>query len=374
MADCYERLAQFLDELPAGYPATESGVELRILRKLFTPAEAELFQHLSLVGESPRVVAYRAGLPLDEATRILEEMELKGFISGERKPGKAVEFSVNQFVVGFWEEQVDHLDRELIDLVEEYFPHYFKKGQWAKVPQLRTIPIGESIPIQTDVMPYERAEQIVRSHTRFAVRNCICRQEFHVTGKSCGKPMETCLSFDSGADQTVFTGRGRMISQEDALAILKQADEAGLVLQPANSQDPIFICACCGCCCGVLRVLKQQAKPASMVANPFIAHHADDLCSLCGLCTERCQMEAITLAGAAIALNLDRCIGCGLCVSTCPSGALSLVRKPAADQPAIPKDTLRTYLRLGRARGKLSLGKIVEMVVKSRVDRLVAPR
>ena len=73
-------------------------------------------------------------------------------------------------------------------------------------------------------------------------------------------------------------------------------------------------------------------------------------------------------------LNADRCIGCGLCVSTCPSGALSLVRKPPADLPAIPKNTLSTYLQLGRARGKLGNIKLVSLLVKSGIDRLVAPR
>jgi ferredoxin len=372
MSDIYERLAKFLDELPAGYPPGENGVELRILRKLFTPEEAELFLHLQLVGESPHVVAYRAHQPLEWVAQMLDEMERKGLISGERKPGKTAKFSVNQFVVGFMEEQVDHLDRELVELVEEYLPIFFKQGPWTKVPQIRTIPIGVSIPIQTDVMPYERGEEIVHSHTSFAVRNCICRQGYQITGRGCGKPLETCLSFDEGASHTVYTGRGRMISKEEALVILKLAEQAGLVLQPANSKDPIFICACCGCCCGVLRNLKLHEKPASLVANPFIAQHNPELCSGCGTCTERCQMEAITLANNTAELNPDRCIGCGLCVSTCPSGALRLVRKP--EQPAIPKDTLSTYLQSGQARDKLSSGKLVGMVVKSKIDRLIARR
>ena len=40
MTDPYQQLAQYLDSLPAGYPPTESGVELRILHKLFSPQEA----------------------------------------------------------------------------------------------------------------------------------------------------------------------------------------------------------------------------------------------------------------------------------------------------------------------------------------------
>jgi len=372
LTDIYERLAKFLDRLPAGYPPAESGVELRILRKLFTPEEAELFMHLNLIAEDPDVLAYRAGQPPEKVAHRLDEMERKGLISGEHRAGQPARFSVNQFVVGFMEEQVDHLDRELVDLVDEYLPIFFKQGPWTKVPQIRTIPIGVSIPLQTDVMPYERAEEIIGRHTSFAVRNCICRQAYQITGRGCRKPLETCLSFDEGASHTVYTGRGRTISKDEALGILKLAEQAGLVLQPSNSKDPIFICACCGCCCGVLRNLKLQEKPANLIANPFIARHDPDLCSACGACTERCQMDAITIGQTAAQLNAERCIGCGLCVSTCPSGALSLVRKP--EPPAIPKDTVSNYLQLGQARDKLSTAKLAGLLVKSKIDRLMAPR
>jgi Na+-translocating ferredoxin:NAD+ oxidoreductase subunit B len=372
--DVYTRLARFLDELPAGYPAAPDGGELRILRKLFTPEQAALFLRLELLPESARVVAFRAGLPLEQAAGMLEEMERRGLIAGEHRPGKAAAYSVNQFVVGFMEEQVDRVDRELAELIEAYLPVYFRRGPWKEMPQVRTVPVGESIPVENHVIPYERAEELVRRHTHFAVRNCVCRQQRAAIGKGCGKPMETCLSFDSAAQTTVFNGRGRSITLDEALAVLKQADRAGLVLQPANSKDPPFICACCGCCCGVLRGLKLHEKPADLVSNAYIAHFDAELCIGCGACVERCQMDALSQSDDLAALEPERCIGCGLCVSTCASGALNLVRKPPAQQPRIPFNTLSTYVQLGRARGKLSVEKIVSLVVKSGVDRLRAPR
>jgi len=375
MTDVYQRLARFLDRLPAGFPPAPGGAELKILRKLFTPEEAGLFMHLSLLGESARVVAFRAHLPQAQVASMLEKMAEKGLISVDYRPGRArltAEYSVNQYVIGFLEEQVDHLDHELAALTEAYTPVYFKDGPWSKVPQMRTIPIRESIPVEHAVMPYERAEDIARSHTRFAVRNCICRQERQLIGQGCGKPLEVCLSFDNGAEQSVRAGRGRMISMDEALTIFKQADQAGLVLQPSNSKDPIFICACCGCCCGVLRGIKQFDKPADLVSNAFIARHDAGLCSACEACIERCQMEAITLVNGTVSLNLERCIGCGLCVSSCPSGALSLVRK--AEPPSIPKDTVSNYLKMAQARDKLGILRLAGMLLRSKIDRLLAPR
>ncbi len=80
--DIYEKLAQHLDDLPGGFPRTESGVEMRILRRLFTPEDAELAAHLTLIPEEPRVIARRVKIPVEKVSRRLEEMVKNGLISG----------------------------------------------------------------------------------------------------------------------------------------------------------------------------------------------------------------------------------------------------------------------------------------------------
>jgi len=55
MSDVYERLAKHLDNLSASYPATDSGVELRILKRLFTPEEAAIA--LTMFPESADTIA-----------------------------------------------------------------------------------------------------------------------------------------------------------------------------------------------------------------------------------------------------------------------------------------------------------------------------
>ena len=42
MGDIYEKVRQRLDMFPQGFPKTASGVELEILRRLFTPEEGEM--------------------------------------------------------------------------------------------------------------------------------------------------------------------------------------------------------------------------------------------------------------------------------------------------------------------------------------------
>ena len=370
--DVYEKLSQHLDNLPAGFPRTESGVEMRILRRLFTPEEAELAMHLSLIEEDARVIARRAGLPYEETARRLAEMEKKGLIYALHKEGMPTRYQALGYVVGIYEFQVNRMDPELVKDFNEYNPEWFNLDVWKKAPQIRTIPVGESIDDRAEVLPYERAEELILGEEKFAVAPCICRQEKEIIGHGCGKPSETCLSFGSAANYYIHNGLGREINRDEALQILRLANETGLVLQPANAKKPVFICACCGCCCGVLNNMKRHPHPASIVATPFYAVLDTDLCNDCGVCETRCQMGAISLESGFTSLDRNRCIGCGLCVSTCSMQALSLERKPDAELSYVPRDLTDTNIKIGQTRGKLNAGNLVQMLVKSKVDRLLA--
>jgi Na+-translocating ferredoxin:NAD+ oxidoreductase subunit B len=377
-SDVYEQLARFLDDLPAGFPRSESGAELRILRHLFTPEEAGLARHLALITEEAPVIAVRAGLTLPETRRILDELERKRLIYAFHEEGKPIRYMAEQFVVGFWEGQVNRLDRELVELFEEYLPTYARSGIWEKAPQLRTIPVsesigvGENIPAQNFILPYEHIEEILAGHSRFAVANCVCRQEMNLVQHSCGKPLETCLAFDGGADYFVQDGRGRYITREETVAIIRRAEETGLVLQAGNDRTPGNLCMCCGCCCGVLRSMKMNPYPARMASSPFVAVLDRDACAGCGTCLERCQMDAISLPDGTAELDLERCIGSGLCVTTCPSQALTLARKPDAQQRPVPKDVVQMTIRMAQSRGRLGPLHMARIGIRSVVDRLRA--
>jgi NAD-dependent dihydropyrimidine dehydrogenase PreA subunit len=372
--DIYERLAHHLDNLPAGYPRTDRGAEIRILRRLFTPEDAELALHLTLLAEPARVVARRAKIPVQEAARRLQEMERKGLVFVYHQEGKEPEYMATHWVIGIFEFQVNRLDPGLVHDAMEYDSAWFDQTTWGKAPQLRTIPVGESISAQVEVMPYEQAEALVRAQDQLAVAPCICRKKKQIAGEGCDKPLEMCLMMGEVAAYYLYNDLGRPIDHEEALAILARAEEEGLVLQPSNAKHSTNLCACCGCCCGILTNVKRYPKPASMVASAFAAAFDAETCVGCGTCEERCQMEAIRLEDGKAALDLDRCIGCGLCVTTCPTDSLRLLRKPKTEQPYVPKDLVDATIKLGQARDKLSAGKLVGMLVKSKVDRLLAPK
>ncbi len=372
MTDVYRRLARHLDNLPGGFPPTDTGVELRILRRLFSPAEAGLALHVSLIPEEARVIARRAGIANDEAVRQLADMGRKGLIVALIPSVGVTRYMAAQFVIGIWEYHVNDLDPELVRDFNEYLPVLAREA--LKVPQLRTIPINRSLGSQLTVLSYERAEELVTRAKKLLVAPCICRRERRIAGEGCSAPEESCLVFDIGADIYQRNGLGRLIEREEALDILKQADEAALVLQPGNSRNSMNICCCCGCCCGVLRSIKNYAKPAALASSPFVVSVIPDSCNACGTCTSRCQMGGLSLEGGAVELNRDRCIGCGLCVATCPTEALALERRPASEQPKVPRDGIRAAIELAQARGRLSSAGLALLVVKSKVDRLLALR
>jgi electron transport complex protein RnfB len=366
--DIYRRLAKHLDDLPAGFPATKNGVELRILRRLFTEEEAAMAVLLSVLAEGPESVAVRAGLPAAETARRLEEMSRKGLIYRHPDKGEGFRYSANQYVIGIWEYQVNRLEPDLVRDMDEYMDTLLMEGSWKRTPQLRVVPVMEAIPVRHEVLAHEMAEEMVCTHDRFLIAPCICRRERKMVGEGCGKLEEACLIMGGGVEYYEQNGIGRRIERDEALAILKRAEEEGLVLQPSNAKRIANICMCCGCCCGVLRTIKKHPRPAEFVSSPFRVSLDESACIDCGNCLTRCPMDALHRnAEGTVQLDPHRCIGCGLCVSTCTGKSLVLVRKPEAEQREVPATFMKTYIGMARERGKLKPAKLAKAWVRTKI-------
>ncbi len=348
----YRRLAEHLDRLPGGFAPSETGADLRLLRGLFTPEEAELATHLTLDLEEAGVIAGRANLSQAETERRLKEMSDKGLIfSVQPEDGPAL-YQAAPWAVGIYEFQVNRLSKGFLQDLDDYYSTRVRRPRPQTIPQMRTIPIGQSIEPPVEALPYEQVEELVKAHDRFAVAPCICRRHARMMGEGCDAPEETCLLFGDFADFYVRSGRGRSIDRSEVMEILARANEANLVLNPTNSRFVAAICCCCGCCCGILKGLQYHPKPSEVCVSSFIAELEPEACQGCWTCLERCQMQAITAEGDRVALNTDRCIGCGLCVSTCPSGALTLVRKPERAETDVPATFYETWRTIAKDQTK----------------------
>lgn len=344
----YQKLREFMHGLPGGFPATETGVEIRILKKLYSAEEAELTMQLQDEPESLPEIAERTGLDETSLAEKLEDMAQKGLIYRVRK-GEERHYQAFQFLVGVYEFQLKSIDREFVELFEEYLPYYGIGMSDVKTSQMRTIPIASAVDLTADVATYNNVRDLIKEKDFISVQECICRKEQALLDNECDYPKEICIGFGDFARYYVDNSMGRQINLEETNRLLDKAEEAGLVLRPTNSQDVDGICCCCSCCCPSLRFAKMMERPIDLVNTPYISRVNPEQCTGCEECVERCPMDAIRMENEQSIIFDTRCIGCGVCIPACPDEAISLELRPDAETP--PPDFKATLQQIKSDRG-----------------------
>ncbi|MEW5720749.1 MAG: 4Fe-4S binding protein [Chloroflexota bacterium] len=334
----YKVLAERLDALPNGFPPTDDGAELRLLAKLFTPEEAALAAQLRLTRETPEQIAARIGGDAAALAKQLKAMARRGLIGAGRAEG-GMGYRLLPFVVGFYEMQCSTMDAELARLFDDYYRQAFAKAMNAAPSVHRVIPVNKTVQMDVEVQPFESVAEIVNSAKAWGVLDCICRKQKSLIGEPCQHPIQMCMAMSQTPDAFASTPTIRALTRDEALATLRQAAEAGLVHQVSNNQRGLwYICNCCTCSCAILRGMADLGMANVVARSAFVNRVDDALCIGCELCVERCQFDALTMAGKIARVNEARCVGCGVCVLACDQDALHLVRRPA-DQVLPPPVT-----------------------------------
>jgi Na+-translocating ferredoxin:NAD+ oxidoreductase subunit B len=336
--DVYIQLARTLDELPNRFPSTHSGIEYQILAKLFTPEEAHLACAMHLNAEPVSEIANRAGTDAKETRDALKRMSAKGLIDLKKGEGEFT-FALKPFVVGFYEGQLTRMDEEMAGLFEQYYRETQGKILKDTPAHHRVIPVGRALPLQVNIDPYEKASELLDNAQSWGVRDCICRKQQHLLGKDCQHKLETCLVFAPVKNAFDRSKVDRALTKEEALQILYETEEAGLVHSSGNYRDGIeYICNCCICCCGIMRGIAEYGILSAVAHSDFQIAIKEDSCSNCGVCLERCQFNALSIPDTVLVADLKRCVGCGLCVLVCPTEALHLQLRDSDDLLPLPAD------------------------------------
>jgi Fe-S-cluster-containing hydrogenase component 2 len=368
----YRRLQQHLDRMPIGFPATDSGVEIRILQRLFTPEEAGIALELSAVPEPATVIHKRLKerMTLPELQQELDQMAGRGTILAYPVAG-VFRYAKLVYVIGMYERQLKTLTAEFERDHRQYFDEAFGRAFHSKkTTQMRVVPVNKQIAVERSVTTYDQ----IRAHVEaspgpFGTIRCICRHGKDLVGESCKqtKQRDNCLMIGPAARWAVDSGTGRAVTREEMLDLLDEADRDGLVLEPENTKSPMFVCCCCGCCCGVLTSAKRLPEPAEYFSSNFYATVDPETCECCGTCETRCQMDAISTRDGKAVVDRERCIGCALCVTTCVSGALRLEPNETTKVP--PDNTQALYLKMFQDRygpwgmAKLGVRKMLGMKI-----------
>jgi electron transport complex protein RnfB len=326
--DAYEKLAHALDLLPGGFPRTTSGVELQILKKLFSPEEASVASNMTGTSETTGAIAERSTLSQEETETRLTAMVDKGIIWGSTKRDGIKRFRLAPFVIGFYEEQWDIMDHEFAHLCEQYWNEGGAEGIMRYEPALhRVVPAQGSVKTEF-ILPYDDIKPLLLQATSFELRDCICRkQQDLLETRKCDFPLDVCL---------VFSPKERpegphSITQEKAVEVLDRSEEVGLVHTVSNVASGVFyVCNCCGCCCQILRGINEFGIEQSVAKANYYAVVDPELCLGCGICEERCQVHACSVDEVSV-IDLTKCIGCGICVTGCPNEAMKLELRPDAE-------------------------------------------
>ncbi len=197
---------------------------------------------------------------------------------------------------------------------------------------IKIIPVDRSLQTPEEfILPSQTVEDIINKFDDIAVGHCFCRQRRGLLGHGCDieAPTLNCFTFGKSARHTAAQGFARKVSREEALNIMKEAEDAGLVHKAFHpgfreSSPETSICNCCKDCCDTLENWRSGILP--LINSTYHLSVIDEAaCTGCGTCVERCPTDAIALNAEGVARRDENaCLGCGVCSHFCPEEAISL--------------------------------------------------
>ena len=311
--DVYERLADALDALPAGFTRTPSKSEIKLLKLVFTPEEALIAGTLSRKLETAGEIAQRVGMPEEKVTVLLEGMiprrmvradtlALESGVPGlgkiEAKPGGAPKaqsvkkYRLERFLVGWYESYLQEVKPDSAEFARMY-EQYVIEGGGEKIFAPRPGPQGV-IPYRGSLKPewlkrepYNDVDAHFQRHDRFLVLDCVCKKEkVAAHGHSCEMPNKRCGFV--GMPPVVPLSEN-VLSREEAIRLWDQLDAMGTMVVEGfygftmGAEEPQFVggCHCCGCCCTILNAGRLAPLAETVQRSNYRVVKDYDTCQAC---------------------------------------------------------------------------------------------
>lgn len=169
--DAFLKLREFLNQFPLGYPKSPSGVEIKILKRLFTEVEARITINLTHIPEEESEIAKRTGMNIKRLEDRLELMSKKGLIFRIRRDNKTL-FNAVPFMIGLYEYSVKNVDTELAKYYKEYYnTAYQEEMGLSNIPGFKVVPIEETIEYDTVLYPYHKLKESIKKARIIQLQN-----------------------------------------------------------------------------------------------------------------------------------------------------------------------------------------------------------
>jgi len=332
-----------------GFPIPVNNTTIELTQTLMNEEEASFILNFKKPSLNIDQLKDKTGLDEKYLEKMLTQLMDKGIIIGAQSRSTGImvyslmpflpgifEFSFMKGKTGEREKKLARIYEKLHEELTEYTQNNYDSfvEQYINTPLMdRVVPVDQEIEIEPEtVVHFEDIKKLVESVDEIAVSNCYCRHHKDLLDEHCkiNAPKLNCFQLGKTATFAIEHGFAKSVSKEEAIKILREAEDAGLVhkiihvgINPDNIEAGI--CSCCKDCCISFQLYYRGIAPLKSLTS-YIAKVDADICSGCGTCVERCPVEAPELINTTAVINVNRCIGCGVCAHFCPEKAIKLER------------------------------------------------
>lgn len=335
------------ETLAAGLGYSGSSRLRAVLEDLMTPEQAQMAAALP---GSPAEVAEKTGFAQDAVLKELDALAFTGVVHPKGDFTNRDYFYFPKQVVYLLDSTIGTQKKDIVEdkafferwhdfCLHEMYLTVGKATAQLPAPPMRIVPAYKAIKDLPDVAPTEDFRELLKAQDRISVIPCPCRNRHTAAGDPCDytdiDASWKCLQFGAGADTIIARGAGKEITVDEALEILEDIENDGLLhIWPNNTNmtGVNFSCQCCRDCCLMWVPLDVAGESIGKMwaKSRFEAVIDQDKCEGCQDCVERCQFDAIEMVKPKqpdkahrkskklkALVDSEKCWGCGVCVMAC---------------------------------------------------------